>query len=195
MNARNSKIVCEGALRRRGSRSFASLGLALAASALAACASSGSAAQGDEGALLVSLHDYRQNRVFELASESHTSRVDYYSQSRKDAARKIQSDEVMGALLGELERQGLKDHEAAGPAPSAGGGVLEYGLEVERAGASGHWLIGKGTVPEEAIAFHECAKTFFELYNVTLSLQSVENPEGKALFDRSRQDAAARSPR
>ena len=191
MNARNSTAL-KDALRR-----LASLALGLVASALAACASSGSAAQGDEGALLVTLHDYRQNRVFELASESHTNRVEYYSQPRKDAARKVQSDEVMGALLAELERQGLEEHESAGPAPSSGGGggVLEYGLEVERAGAIGHWLIGQGTVPEETIAFHECAKTFFELYNVTLSLQSVENPEGRALFERSRQDATARSPR
>ena len=102
----------------------------------------------------------------------------------------------MDALLSELDRQGLDDHDASGPAPSTGGGsgVLEYSLEVERAGTSTHWLIGQGTLPEETLSFQQCAKTFLELYNVTLSLQSVENPEGRALFDRSRADAA-RSPR
>ena len=200
MKARSSKIARADALRRSSGpavRVLLALGACVTA-ALAACASSGSAEQGDERAVLVALRDYRQKRVFELASESHTDRVEYYSHARKDAARKIQSDEVMGALLEELERQGLEDHEKVGPAPSTGAassGVLEYSLEIERGSTSAHWLIGQGTLPEETLAFQQCAKTFLELYNVTLSLQSVENPEGRALFDRSKADAAARSPR
>ena len=69
----------------------------LSLAVLASCASSGSSPSGDGANVLVVLHDYKNGQRFELASESHTDRVTYYSEERPDAVRKIQPDEVMSA--------------------------------------------------------------------------------------------------
>jgi hypothetical protein len=160
--------------------------LVLAACALAACASSpsGGAKVGSGAAVLVTLRDYERGTQLELASESHTSRVEYYSQTRQGAARKIQTDPIMEALLEELERQGLKDHLRQGRAPAVGGGdVIRWGLELERGGTRAHWLIGPGSSADDWRAFQQCRDTFLQLYNITVSYQTVQNPDGKAFFE------------
>ena len=51
----------------------------LVCASLSACASSSAARSEVGGALLVSLQNLRTGECFELASESHTDRVTYYS--------------------------------------------------------------------------------------------------------------------
>lgn len=160
---------------------------------LSACASSGSASGSD--ALLVTLRDFKSGKRFELASESHTERVDYYSDARQDAARKVQSDEIMVAFAEELERQGLAGHAQPGRAPTSGAGDrISWGLELEQGSTTRHWLIGKGSAPDDWQAFQRCRDTFLQLYNITVSFQAVQNESGKGFFEESAQTAGGKRP-
>ena len=153
------------------------------------CASSsspsGSGGAADDGARMrVTLRDYKGGNVFELVSESHTNRVDYYSAARADASRKIQTDEVMEVLIEELEKQGFKSHRQEGRGPSQGGAVISWGIEVEEGPRTDHWVVGKGSAIDEIQAFSECRDAFLQLYNITASYQAIENPEGKQIFQK-----------
>lgn len=165
----------------------------LLALGLGACAGSGSAGGSSDGRpMLVTLHNFKTGERFELASESHTNRVSYYSGKRGDAARKVQTDEVMSAFVRELERQGLASHAQAGRAPSAAGSnVIRWGLEIEENGAPVHWLVGTGSAPEDWQEFQGCRDMFLELYNATVSYQAVENASGKQFFDDQARAAAS----
>jgi len=137
--------------------------------------------------VLVTLRNFKSGERFELASESHTKRVEYYSGQRTDAARKIQSDEVMSAFLDELERQGFSAHAQPGKAPSiASGDVIRWGLELEHGEDHRHWLIGTGSAGDDIAAFQKCRDTFLQLYNVTVSYQTVHNDTGKQYFQDSK---------
>ncbi len=133
--------------------------------------------------LRVTFRDYTIDRHFELASESHTDRVSYYSQVRDDAARKIQHDGVMRALTNELERQGYKRHAQEGNAPRQSGGILRGSLQIEDGEHTSHWVVGRGTDAQERIDFNTCMQTFFELYNASQGLQAVDNDRGPAFFE------------
>jgi hypothetical protein len=162
---------------------FLAVPLALAPLA-AGCAGAGSAPDADGSAVLVTLHDFKSGGRFELASESHTDPVAYYSGERDDAARKIQEDAIMVAFADELERRGFEAHAQPGRAPSMGtADVIRWGLEIERAGAQAHWLVGTGSAPADWEEFQLCRDMFLELYNVTVSYQTVENASGKAYFE------------
>ena len=149
----------------------------------AACAGPGGS-EGEGREILVRLKDFKSGTSYELASESHTDRVAYYSGARGDAARKVQTDEIMSAFIGELERQGFESNAQPGKAPSTGaGGVLRWGLEIQRPEESTHWLVGTGSAPEDWNEFQRCRDTFLELYNITVSYQTVQNEGGRQIFD------------
>jgi hypothetical protein len=161
--------------------------LAPAALLAPGCAGPGSAsadAPSGGSEVLVTLHDFKSASRFELASESHTDPVAYYSGERADAVRKIAEDPIMVAFVEELDRRGFDDHAQAGRAPALGtADVIRWGLEIERGGARRHWLIGTGSAPGDWKEFQVCRDMFLELYNVTVSYQSVDNPSGKAYFE------------
>ena len=163
---------------------------------LTACASPGSGGKGEDGTeLIVTLHNYRGGGQFELASESHTDRVAYYSSARSDAARKVQTDEVMNAFLRELQRLGLEQHARTGKAPQAPqGDVIRWGLEVASGERHVHWLVGTGSTPEDWQAFERCRDTFLQLYNSTVSYQAVQNDSGGAFFDDQTRPASTERP-
>ena len=160
---------------------------------LAACSGTGAARdEGGEGsAVLVALRDFRSGESFELASESHTDRLTYYSGARSEAARKIQTDEIMSAFVSELERLGFDDHAQPGRAPSiASNDVIRWGIEVHDGAQSTHWLIGTGSAPADWSDFQKCRDTFLQLYNITVSYQAVKNESGKQYFDDKKSTAA-----
>jgi hypothetical protein len=151
----------------------------------AACKSASGDSSAERSEVLVTLYNYKSGARFELASESHTNRVDYYSGERDDAARKIQTDEVMSAFLRELDQSGLSSYAKTGKAPrSTQNEVIRWGLEVAaRNGREVHWLVGTGSNSEEWKQFDQCRDTFLQLYNSTVSYQSVRNQGGKNFFD------------
>jgi hypothetical protein len=147
------------------------------------CTSPGSGRARGNRKVLVSLRDYRATQRLELASETHTDRVTYYSNERPDAARKVQTDDVMGALVDELDGRGFEAHASAGPAPrSARAEVVRWALEIEVDGQAQHWLVGPGTAGEEWKSFQACRDAFVQLYNVTVSYQTVRNGTGGEFF-------------
>jgi len=166
------------------------LGALFLLGAIAACASTGSGGH----PLLVTLVDYRNGGHFELASESHTDRVEYYSKPRDDAARKIQTDEVMSGLLRELERLGLGEHARTGPAPGSAPEAARWALEIDSGERQLHWLIGSGSPAPEWQDFQNCRDTFLALYNRTISYQTVENESGKEFFEGSAPRAGTEKP-
>lgn len=183
--------VLSGPVRGRGLFSAAPLLAAGLLGLLAACASSGSEGSGSQ--LLVTLHNFKTGERFELASESHTDRVAYYSDKRNDAARKVQTDEIMSAFVAELGRQGLDDHAQPGRAPSAtGSDVIRWGLEVEKAEQRRHWLVGTGSAPADWQQFQKCRDAFLQLYNITVSYQAVENDSGKQFLEDKARAAAGK---
>ena len=141
----------------------------------------------------VTLRGYSSGQLFELVSESHTNRVDYYSQSRADAARKIQADEVLEALIDEMESRGFDRHAKSGRAPTqAATKAVSWGFELEVGDEITHWLTGSGAPDEERLAFQECMSAFLQLYNVSASYQTIENPEGPEFFDEPRAGSGGR---
>jgi hypothetical protein len=163
---------------------------------LSSCAGSGTASDTPEPELLVILHDFKAGERFELASESHTDRVAYYSGERSDAARKVQTDEVMSAFLRQLDELGLGQHARAGRAPAIGSGdVIRWGLEVESADSRVHWLVGTGSPASDWKEFQACRDTFLELYNYTVSYQAVRNESGRQYLDERAPAAAGQKKR
>ncbi len=134
----------------------------------------------------IALRNYDADQRFELVSESHTNRVEYYSQVRSDASRKIQSDEVMRALIEELQKQGFADFAQPGRAPSQGTEIVSQSLEIERGGETEHWVVGKGSAAEERERFRDCMLEFVQIYNLTASYQALENPDGSQIFPKNR---------
>lgn len=163
---------------------------------LGACATSGAARNETGIALLVALENLRTGERFELASESHTDRVTYYSDERKDAARKVQTDEIMSAFVGELGRQGFEEHARTGRAPAIGSGdVIRWALEIESHSSQTHWLVGTSSPPADWQAFQRCRDTFLQLYNITVSYQAVENAGGRSYFDDKARASASQKQR
>ena len=167
-------------------RLFVLLGYSLLGTLLTACAGPGARAEGP-AAVLVTLRNFKSGERFELASESHTDRVTYYSGARQDAARKVQSDEIMQAFLEELERQGYGAHARPGRAPAIGTSeTIRWGLEVEGPAGELSWLVGTNASPTDWADFQKCRDVFLQLYNVTVSYQTVQNASGKQYFEEQR---------
>lgn len=173
--------------------------LTLAGTLVLACAGSPSTRTGSrsDSGVLVALRNFKSGERFELAGESHTDRVEYYSGVRGDAARKVQTDEIMSALLGELERLGFDAHARPGRAPAIDTSeVIRWGLDVVGPTGDRHWLIGTGSTPTDWKDFQKCRDTFLQLYNITVSYQTVQNTEGKQFFeDPARTATGQKSPR
>ncbi|MAB81057.1 MAG: hypothetical protein CMJ89_17050 [Planctomycetes bacterium] len=154
---------------------------ALALVSLGACAStSGSGGSGEP--VRVTLRSYRGNQLFQLVAESHTNRVDYYSRPRANASLKVVSDKIADALRKELDRRGFQRNKKPGRAPSQGGSILTWSLEIAGPNGIDHWLVGAGTDAKQQQAFQESRRIFFELYNATFAYQAVENDKGKDFF-------------
>ena len=157
--------------------------LSFVGSLLAACAATSDPSGTTGDRLRVTLNDYVGGARFELVSESHTDRVAYYSNTRYDAARKIQLDIVMQELITELGRSGFGEFSREGRAPSRGGGVVTRSFEIQSNDGVEHWVVGSGSAPEQRSSFLQCTATFLELYNATQSFQAIENDAGTELFE------------
>ena len=158
---------------------------------LGACNSSTSARanerSGTDGAATrVLLKQFEKGMRFELVSEAHTDPLEYYSTPRDDASLKIQTNEVMEALLEVMEDSGFARHAQPGSAPSRGNEYMNWCFEVERDGAKEHWAVGTRSELAELQRFGECRDAFLQLYNVTAAYQAVDNESGERIFNEAR---------
>ena len=159
---------------------------------LGACASTPSEPTRTE--VLVTLRNYQTGQRFELASESHTDRVTYYSSERSDAVRKVQVDEVMVALVEELDKRDYGTHARPGSAPATGNDSMRWALELQSGDNQLNWTIGTNDPRERWLSFQKCRDLFLELYNATVSFQTVENQQGRGYFQEP-QPSSAPKPR
>lgn len=131
----------------------------------------------------VTLYMYGAGQTFGLVNETHTDKVELYSNKRTRPSVKIAQDETLLNIIDYLGENGFADNEQDGSAP--GGGAFTLCFEVETAAGTSHW----GTNPrtntnEERLAMNRCVAYFVNKnYNQIESLQAVQNDEGASLFD------------
>ena len=140
---------------------------------LAGCASN-SASSGPARPQRVAWIDYRSNVRLELVNETHTGRVEQYSSTRKDASRKVQTDEVMSGLIEVLRDEGFGKQARSGPMPLGSDGRSVMALEIDDNGAIEHVVAWKGMPARERTAILSMAQNFADLYNATYGLQAVD---------------------
>lgn len=160
-------------------RFLASLLLFPALLALSACSSAPEITP-EERPTLITLKDYRTGRDLFLANEAHTNMVDYYSEARSSADLKVVPNLDMGALMMALEDYGFFTAADAGLRRTPGARTT---LLVEVGGEK----YSLSMRAEDAAAAIErsinCNNAFRALYNAHFSMQLIDNPDGRALFE------------
>ena len=160
-------------------RFLASLLLFPALLALSACSSAPEITP-EERPTLITLKDYRTGVDLFLANEAHTNMVEYYSEARSSADLKVVPNLDMGALMMALEEYGYFTAADAGLRRTPGARTT---LLVE-VGAEKYSLSMRVEDPASEIKRSEnCKQAFYALYNAHLSLQLIDNPDGRALFE------------
>jgi len=147
--------------------------------ALCACASAPQVAR-PQRVLFV---DFRTGTRFELVNETHTGRVEQYSELRASADRKVQTDEVLSGLVEVLRDEGFDAQARPGPAPRQSDGQAVMALEIEDGDRTEHALGFKGMPPDDRKQLLLMAQNFVDLYNATYGLQAVELEEGENPFE------------
>jgi hypothetical protein len=154
--------------------------------AMGACSSSPTIVPEDRPAL-VTLKDMRTGLDLFLANEAHTNRSDYYSQARRTADLKVVPNLDMGALMMALEDYGFFTHAQVGLRRTPGARttlMVEVGDEKYTMSMS----------PEQPASEIErainCNSAFRALFNASFSMQLIDNPEGRALFEDQQREFA-----
>jgi len=159
--------------------------LALGLTLLLCACSSSSSSSGDEDdlgtPLRVTYIAYKSGQHLELVNEAHTGRLEQYSAVRSDAARKVQTNDVMRGLVEVLEKNGFKERAQEGAAP-ANAGVMVWALEIEDAQGLRHIGPVPGLSPEENHDLLRLAAAFVDTYNATYGLQAVELKDDSKFF-------------
>jgi hypothetical protein len=116
--------------------------------------------------------------VFELRSESHTDRIDFYSTARDGASVKIMRDDLMAALLEGFEQAGYRNFAAPGKGPRDLAGGVRKVIEVERDGSVTHLSTALTSPPDRLGLMAELTLAFFGAYNSIKSYQTIESDDG-----------------
>jgi hypothetical protein len=160
---------------------------ALIVGGLAACSSTGSD-DGDEAPaekgtpILLSFVDYRTGARSELVNESHTSKLEQYSKPRSDAARKVQSDELVAGLVEYLEDNGFRKLAASGDPPYLTGGQFYWTLQLVEPERRCYVAAGRNTSLADKQRLHAFSQAFLGVYNHTDGWQAVEVKPGEMPF-------------
>lgn len=119
---------------------------------------------------------YRSGQSLQLVNESHTDPHRLYSQkvSVQEASTKVQSDEVMDALVERLREHGFFDRAQNGPAPSMKASNYSQAFEIESQEGVKHWKVLDKSSEKDRRDFLLCAKDFVDLYNETIQMQAVD---------------------
>lgn len=167
---------------------FVSRALALLLAALpSACGSTGSKdSSGPAQQISVELVGYGPS-PFVLVSESHTSRVELYSEERDTASTKVLDDEVMAALVEHLDELGFAGYSRPGTAPAMGGGsAIAKAIQIENGDRHAWWPLSATAGASELKNFNTAVRDFLSLYNIAQGWQSVDNSLGGEYFDQKK---------
>jgi hypothetical protein len=123
---------------------------------------------------------YLSQQNLEIVNESHSDPHALYSEKRPLHAvqPKVQSDEVVEALVERLSELGGTRHMLPGAAPAAPPSRAAQALELETEDGVRSWVVRESSPEPERKLFRDCVKDFVDLYNATVQYQAVdEAPE------------------
>ena len=156
--------------------------LALLSLACQSTATTGTPKPSPNGPVCIAYNDYRSAQTLELVNESHTGRVEQYSKVGESANRKVQSDEIVDALLDHLGKQGYGKLAQAGHAPVNGENHWLWSLAVERSSGVSFVAMPSGLTTEQKQPYRVLWDAFLATYNATYGLQSVKVKQGETPF-------------
>lgn len=169
-------------------REIAVLALLLACSACASSKSDeseASSAVADAAAgvpVRVAVLEYQHSVRIELVNNSHTDKLEQYSEIRPDASRKVQDDDVMAALLEYLDQEGFSRLAVPGLAPAMGSRLTTWALEIETPTSKRHILGSALTIAEDKREALKMKTAVVQLFNATRGWQAVQIQDGKLPF-------------
>jgi len=126
--------------------------------------------------------DFRSGQMLELVNESHSNRVELYSQERNTAGTKVTTDEVIDELMKLFDKEGFDKNALPGGVPFAGEGYSSA-LEVEVGGLTRHLAMHVGATPAQQATYAQCKTAFVGIYTNVYSLQTVNNQDGTRFFE------------
>lgn len=139
----------------------------------------------EERPTLITLKDARTGTNFFLANEAHTDRVEYYSQARSEANLKVVDNLEMGALMMALGEYSFFDH--AYPALRRTPGARTT-LMVEVGEEKYSMSMTTDSERSEIERASNCNQAFLALFNASHSMQLIDNPDGRRLFERQQRE-------
>lgn len=127
---------------------------------------------------------HREDMTYGLYNEAYVAQSDYYSQPRMSANYKVVDNIDMGALWKSLDDEGFFQHALPGVV-RVPGATLSV---VVRRGQDAWTLAWATTMDQTAYErTRTCANAVSALYNATLGMQVIENPDGADYFERERE--------
>jgi hypothetical protein len=126
--------------------------------------------------------DYRTGAKLELVNQSHTDALELYSTPRADAARKVQTDELMIDLWDFLRDSGYGSFAVEGAAPPVQSKAFLWSLEVEGQHGFSH-VREETTLPDDKKEeLRRLSYGFLQTYNATQGWQTIETKPGEVPF-------------
>jgi hypothetical protein len=119
---------------------------------------------------------YKTDHEITLVNESHSDRLELYSKAkeRREAATKVQNDEIVEAVLDYFDRAGYQGFASTGSAPRAQIGRASQSLEVERQGRTTFMVWSPDRPEKERACFVICRDALVEIWNETYAAQTIE---------------------
>lgn len=139
-----------------------------------ACASTGNLVTGT--AAQMRFFEYRGGLTMTVVNESHTDRVELYSEERDNASTKVAPDEVMDALIDRVKEFNFAKFAKDGPAPKTST-LWSQAIEVETAKGTMHMLVGPELSDEAKSSFRRSREAFLQIYNNVYGAQTVKGGE------------------
>ncbi len=139
---------------------------------LASCASTGTLGT---DRVVVELYDSQNDLHLALANESHPDHAGMSSRLRADATLKLARDEVIGALLSDLDRLGFAETAQPGAPPQLARGWVS----VSRGDLQASFVVPvTGATADQIMRFADMKLLLDDYYGGIGALQYVENPGG-----------------
>lgn len=119
---------------------------------------------------------YLSQQNLEIVNESHSDPHDLYSKklSVNAVKPKVQTDEVMEALLERFAELGATKRFQPGAAPATAPSRAAQALEVETEAGVKCWVVRETSPEAERAEFRGVVSDFVNLYNSTVQYQSVD---------------------
>lgn len=172
-----------------------SIALVVLALGVAACSSTSSTRSSSNDAqtsaetepsdpVCISFRDMRTGVTMELVNESHTGRVEQYSQVQNTASRKVMSDEIMGEFVEFLDDEGFDDDSIPGPLPFFGKGKVRWAMVIQDGDDARHVAESIDDEGRRRKRLEKYRAAFLQTYNAVQGWQAVQLEGGQSPFKR-----------